>query len=76
MLPVEHLAPRIIIAVDHCWRQIAQRLLWTAPAYHKKEGATPHLGAQKQSLQYDRIGVLAAGWDVEYRQSEWKWRSL
>ena len=53
MLPVKHLAPKIlkIMAVNYCGRQQAKRLGWAAPAYSKKEGATPHHGACKFSLQ-------------------------
>ena len=52
---VRHLAPNIlkIMAVNYCWRQLARKLGWAAPAYHKKEGATPHPGACKFNLQYD-----------------------
>ena len=28
MLPVKHLAPKIIMAVNYCWRQLARRLGW------------------------------------------------
>ena len=44
----------IIMAVNYCGRQIAGRLRWVAPVYHKKGGATPHPGACKHRLQYDR----------------------
>ena len=46
MLHVKHLAPKILMAVNYCVRQLARRLGWAAPAYHRKEGATPHPGAQ------------------------------
>ena len=50
------------MAVNYCGHQLARRLGWAAPAYHKKEGAIPHPGACKFSLQYDgrpdgRFGV-------------------
>ena len=48
MLLVKHLAPKIIVC------QLARRLGWAAPAYQKKEGATPHPGMCKLSLQHDR----------------------
>ena len=53
MFPVRHLAPKILMAINYCGRQLARRLEWAAPAYHKKEGATPHPGASKFCLQYD-----------------------
>ena len=57
------------MAVIYCGCQLARSLRWAAPAYHKKEGATPHPGAQKHSLQYDRrpdgcIGVLVWTWNL------------
>ena len=69
MLPVEHLAPKILMAVSHCGRQLVQRLGLAAPAYHKKERATPHPEAYKHSLQYDsrpngRIGVWVRTWNL------------
>ena len=62
ILSVKHLAPKIM-AVNYCGRQLARRLAWAAPAYHKKEGATPRPGACKLSLQYDRslMSALACG---------------
>ena len=47
MSHVKQLAQEIhkIMAVSYCGRQLAQRLRWAAPAYHEKEGATPHPGA-------------------------------
>ena len=51
MLPVKHLDPQILMAVKYCGRQLAQRLVWAVPAYHKKEGATPHPGVWKHGLQ-------------------------
>ena len=59
MLPVRHPAPKIM-AVNYCLLQLARRLGWAAPAYHKKEGATPHPGACKLSLRYDRGGLMCA----------------
>ena len=50
---MKYLAPKILIAVDYCGRQIAGILGWVAPAYLRKEGATPHPGVCKHSLQYD-----------------------
>ena len=40
--------------VNYCGHQLARRLGRVAPANHKMEGATPHPGAYKYSLQYDR----------------------
>ena len=47
MLPVKHLAPKIlnIMAVNYCGRQLDCWLTWAAPVYHKKEGVVPHPGA-------------------------------
>ena len=42
------------MAVNYCESQLAQRLEWAAPVYHKKDGATLHPRACKHSLQYDR----------------------
>ena len=41
-----------------------------APAYHKKEVATPHPGSCKFSLQYDRrpdecLGVRVGMWNID-----------
>ena len=63
--PVKYLAPKILMAVDYCGCQLAGRLGWAAPAYHKKEGATPHSGACKLSLQHDGR-PMGAGWDVAF----------
>ena len=70
MLPVKHQAPTIlkIMPVNYCGHQLAQRLGWAAPANHRKEGATPHPGACKFSLQYDRrpdegLGVRVWTWN-------------
>ena len=69
MLPVRHLAPKILLAVNYCGRQLAWRFGWASPAYHEKEGATLHPGACKRSLQYDRrpdwrIGVQVGIWNL------------
>ena len=61
MLPVKQLSPKSLMEVNYCGSQLAQRL-GAAPAYHKKEGATPNPDACKYSLQCDgrpdgRIGV-------------------
>ena len=53
-----------IIAVNCCGRQLAQRLGWVAPAYHKKESASLHLGVCKFSLQYDGFGVRVGTWNL------------
>ena len=72
MLPVKHLAPIIlkIMAVNYCGLQLARRLGWATPAYHKKEGVTPHPGTCKLSLQYDgradeRFWVWVGMWNVD-----------
>ena len=51
------------MADNYCGRQHFQRVGWVAPAYHEKEGATPHPGMHKHSLQYDGrlIGALGCG---------------
>ena len=56
MLPVSIPTQKIlkIVAVNHCGHQLARRLGWAAPAYHIKEGPTPHPGACKFSLLCDR----------------------
>ena len=69
MLPVEHLASKILMAVNYCGCQLACRLRWAASACHKKEGANPHPGACWSSLQYDgrpyeRFGVLIGTWNL------------
>ena len=73
MLPVEHPAPKMltIMAVNYCGSQLARRFQWAAPAYHKKEGATPHPGACKCSLQYgrrpdERFGVQVVMWNLGF----------
>ena len=38
MLPVRLLAPKILMAVNYCGRQLAGRMGWAAPAYHKSDG--------------------------------------
>ena len=67
MLRVEHLAPKILMAVGYCGRQLARWLGWVAPVYHKEEGASPHPGAHKQSLQYGEGPFWGAGRDVEFK---------
>ena len=69
VLPVKHLAPKILMTVNYCGRQLAQWLGLAAPAYHTKEGATPHPGVCKHSLQYDGrpdglIGVWVGTWNL------------
>ena len=54
MLSVRHLAPKIFMAVNCRRHQLDQRLGLAEPDYHKKEGATPHYGALKHNMQYDR----------------------
>ena len=49
--------------------QPARRLGWAAPAYHKKDGATPHPGSRRHGLLYDgkpdeRFGVRLGSWNV------------
>ena len=73
MLFVRHLAPQILMAVDFCGCQIAQRLGWARPAHHKKEGATPHVmrlicgyALQIGSLEekWSFYGELRSVWDM------------
>ena len=70
MLPVKHLEPKILMAVNYCGRQLARRLGLVAPAYHKKEGVTQYPAACKFSLQYDwrsdeRFGVWFGTWNLD-----------
>ena len=69
MLPVKHRARKILIAVNFCGRQLARSLGCSASAYYKKEGAPPHAGACKHSMQFDRrpdvrFGVRAGMWNL------------
>ena len=69
MLPVKNLAKKILMAVNYCGCQLARRLGWATPVHLEKEGATPHPGTSKHSLQCDgRPGgrIWGAGWDVEF----------
>ena len=43
ILPVKHITPKILKAVNYCGRQLSRRLGWAAPANHKKEGAARNL---------------------------------
>ena len=36
-LPVTHIAPKILMEMNYCERQLAQRLGLAAPAYHKRK---------------------------------------
>ena len=56
------------MAVNYCGSQLAQRLGWAAPVFHKKVGATTCPGEHKHSLQYDgrpdgRFGVRVGIWN-------------
>ena len=71
ILSLKHLPPKIIkvMAFNYCGCQLARSLGWVAPAYNKKEGATPHPGVGKFSLQYDcrpdvRFGVRVGAWNL------------
>ena len=68
MLVVKHLAVKILMAVNYCGHQLARSLGWAAPAYHKKEGESPHPLACKHSLLYDgwpegRFGMQIGTWN-------------
>ena len=70
MLPVRHLTPKILVAVNYCGCQLAQKLGWVAPACHKNDGATPPPGTCKRSLQYDgrldgRFLVWVGTWNFD-----------
>ena len=59
------------MAVDYCGRQLARRLGWATPAYHKNEGETPHTVyiLCKFRLQYDerpdwRFWVQVGTWNL------------
>ena len=45
VLPVEHLAPTILMAINYCGRQLVRSFGWAAPVYHREVGAIPHPGA-------------------------------
>ena len=69
MLPVRHLAPRILMTVHYCGRLLACILEWTALAYHKREGTTLHPRARRRTLQYDgrpdgHFGVWVGTWNL------------
>ena len=67
MLSVKHHSPQILMTVNYCWRQLAQRLGWAETAYLKKEGAASHPGASKHSLQYDR----RSNWHFDGEVGKW-----
>ena len=67
MLLIEHLPPNIVMTVNYCGRQLARRLWWAAPTYHKKEGAIPCPGTGKFCLLYDG----RPGW--RFRAQVWTW---
>ena len=52
MLLVKRPDPKILMAVNYSGRQLAQRLGWAAPVYHKKDGANLHHGACRHRMQY------------------------
>ena len=58
MLPVKHLAPKIlmIMEINYCGRQLAQRLGWAASAYHKGKVQSSIL--ERTSLACSMKGVL------------------
>ena len=69
MIHVKHLARKVFMAVKYCGHQLALMLGWAASTYHEKESATPHPGACKHSLQYDRrpyegLGVRVGTWNL------------
>ena len=66
MLPVGHHAPKIIMVVNYCGRQLARSLGWAAPAFHER-GVPPRILGQEA-----RWELWGAGWDVEFRSSVWK----
>ena len=56
-------------------RQLARRMGWAAHAYHKEEGAAPHPGAHKHSLQNDgrpdwHFGVQVGTWNLDGGKGE------
>ena len=53
MLLSKHLAPNNHMTVDYSGCQLAQRLVWVAPAYYKKEGVTLSPETCKHSRQCD-----------------------
>ena len=50
MLPVRHLAPNSIMAVNYCGLQLARMLGWAASAYHEKKYAALHSVARKHGM--------------------------
>ena len=69
MLSVKYLAPKVLMAVNYCGRQLVHGLGWASFAYHEKEGTTPHPGACKHSLPYDRkpdgrVEVRVGTWNL------------
>ena len=64
MLPVKHIAPKILMAVNNCGQQVAHRLDLAAPAYYEIEGTSLHPGMCDWRPD-GRVG--GAGWDVGCR---------
>ena len=69
MLPVKHLTPNILLAVNYCGRHLARWFGWAGLAYHKKESANQHPDVCKFSLQYDwrpdgRFDVWVGMWNL------------
>ena len=60
MLPVQHLAPEILIDVDYCEHQLGRWLVWMASAYRKMEGASLHHGVRKHGLMEDATPYFSA----------------
>ena len=68
-LPVRHLVPRILMAVDCCGCQLRRKLLLAEHASFKKEGTTTDSGEGKHSLQHDgrpdwRFGSQFGMWKI------------
>ena len=69
MLPVKYRALKNLVVVHCCGRQLARWLGLAALVYLTMEGATPHCGACRHSLQCHRkpnwcFGVLVWMWNV------------
>ena len=69
MFYVKLLASNVFIAVNYCWRQLAQSFGWAAPACHKKESSTLSRAACTYGWQYDgrpdgRLGVHVGMWNL------------
>ena len=61
MLPVKHLAPKILIADNNCGRQLDRRSGWVAQAYYKKVGASIAYDRRPDASNLVQVGTLNLG---------------